>query len=78
MYSSNFSSTQESASLSHVALADGSMIKVKRIGTLYLNLSLPLSSTLYIPKLAFNLMSVSKLTKRLQHFVTFFHEFFVI
>lgn len=57
-----FSSLTPSSSI--VTLANGSSSHVKGIDTVHPTSSLPLSLVLYLPQFSFNLMSVSKLTKK--------------
>ena len=55
-----------------VTIADGSTFNVVGSGTIKLTSSITLSSVLSLPKLAFNLISVSKLNKDLNYCISFF------
>ena len=56
-----------------VRIADGSISKMARIGTVVLSDKLSLKTVLFVPNLTCNLLSVSKLTKDLKC-VTNFHS----
>ena len=58
-----------------MTLIAGSTTFVKGIGTSHPSLSLPLSSALSIPHSLFDLMSVSKLTTKLNRSISFFSWF---
>ena len=73
--SSLFSTFQSHPSTSFVTLADGSQSCVLRSGTIFPTPSLPLSSILNLPNLSFNLISVSKLTRTLKCYISFFSSF---
>jgi hypothetical protein len=57
-----------------VTLADGSQAFVQGIGKLRLSSHLLLNSVLYLPKLSFNLISVSQITKDLKCSISFFPD----
>ena len=67
-----FSSFQSHLAPSPVTIADGSTFNVVGSGTIKLTSSITLSSVLSLPKLAFNLISVSKLNKDLNYCISFF------
>ena len=67
--------SQPSPSPSTVTLADGSHSCVLGLGTILPTPSIPLTSVLSLPKLSFNLMSVSKLTQALKCYISFFPDF---
>ena len=73
--SSLFSTFQSQPSTSTVTLADGSQSCVLRPGTIFPTPSLPLSSILSLPNFSFNLMFVSKLTRALKCYISFFPDF---
>ncbi|XP_047266597.1 LRR receptor-like serine/threonine-protein kinase SIK1 [Capsicum annuum] len=73
-----FSNLIHSTTLSAVTLANGSRIAVKGIGDVQLLPSISLNSVLFAPECPFNLISVSKLTKRLNCSVTFLAESVVV
>lgn len=58
----------------HVTMADGSTYEIKGSGHVKPTSSITLSSVLSIPKLAFNLISVSKITKSLNCCASFFPD----
>ena len=60
-----------------VAIADGSTYEIKGSGTVKPTSFITLSSVLNLPNLAFNLISVSKLTKNLNCSVSFFPDYCV-
>ena len=73
--SSIFSTFQSQPSPSIVTLADGSHSCVLRLGTIVPTPSIPLTSVLSLPKFSFNLMSISKLTRALKCYISFFPDF---
>ena len=70
--SSLFSTFQSQPSTSTVTLVDGSQSCVLGSGTYFPTPSLPLSFVLSLPNFSFNLMSVSKLTRALKCYISFF------
>ena len=73
--SSLFSTFQSQPSPSTVTLADGSHSCVLGSGTIVPTPSIPLTSVLSLPNFSFNLMSVSKLTRTLKCYISFFPDF---
>ena len=73
--SSLFFTFQSQPSTSTVTLADGSQSCVLGSGTIFPTPSLPLSSVLSLPNFSFNLMSVSKVTRALKCYISFFPDF---
>ena len=73
--SSIFSTFQSQPSPSTITLADGSHSCVLGSGTIVPTPSIPLTSVLSLPNLSFNLMSVSKLTRALKCYISFFLDF---
>ena len=73
--SSLFSTFQSQPSPSIVTLADGSHSCVLGLGTIVPTSSIPLTSVLSLPNFSFNLMSVSKLTRALKCYISFFSDF---
>ncbi|CAH9083140.1 unnamed protein product [Cuscuta epithymum] len=67
-----FSSFHSHLPASSVTLADGSTSPVLGSGTVVPTSTLPLSSVLSLPNFAFNLLSISKITRTLNCSVTFF------
>ena len=67
-----FSSFRSHLASSPVTIADGSTSNVVGSGTVKPTSSITLSSILSLPKLAFNLISISKLTKDLNCCISFF------
>nr|CAN74438.1 hypothetical protein VITISV_022954 [Vitis vinifera] len=67
-------STFRTHSAPPVTVADGSTYEIKGSGTVKPTSSITLSSVLNLPNLAFNLISVSKLTKNLNCSVSFFPD----
>ncbi|KAL6311472.1 hypothetical protein AAG906_012053 [Vitis piasezkii] len=67
-------STFRTHSAHPVTIADGSTYEIKGSGTVKPTSSITLSSMLNLPNLAFNLISVSKLTKNLNCSVSFFSD----
>ena len=65
-------STFRTHSTPPVTVADGSTYETKGSGTVKPTSSITLSSVLNLPNLAFNLISISKLTKNLNCSVSFF------
>ena len=57
---------------SQVTIANGSTCNIVGSGTVKATSSITLSSVLNLPKLAFNLISVSKLTRDLNCYISFF------
>ena len=55
-----------------ITLANGSQTMVKKIGSTSPLPSIPLTFVLYVPNSAFNLLSISKLTRDLNCLITFF------
>ena len=70
-----FSNFQSHLTLSPVTIVDGSTSKFIGSGTLKPTSYITLSSVLGLPKLAFNLISVSKLTKDLNCCILFFSDY---
>ena len=70
-----FSTFQSQPSPSIVTLADGSQSCVLGSGTIVPTSSNPLTSVLSLPNFSFNLMSVSKLTRALKCYISFFPDF---
>ena len=73
--SSLFSTFQSQPSPSTVTLADGSHSCVLGLGTIVPTPSIPLTLVLSLPNFSFNLMSVSKLTRALKCYISFFPDF---
>ena len=73
--SSLFSTFQSQPSSSTVTLADGSHSCVLGSSTIVSTPSIPLTSVLSLPNFSFNLMSVSKLTRALKCYISFFPNF---
>ena len=73
--SSLFSTFRSQPSPSTVTLADGLHSCVLRSGTIVPTPSIPLTSVLSLPNSSFNLMSVSKLTRVLKCYISFFPDF---
>ena len=73
--SSLFSTFQSQPSPSTVTLTDGSHSCVLGSGTIVPTPSIPLTSVLSLPNFSFNLMSVSKLTRTLKCYISFFPDF---
>ena len=73
--SSLFSTFQSQPSPSTVTLADGSHSCVLGSGTIVPTPSIPLTSVLSLPNFSFNLMFVSKLTRALKCYISFFPDF---
>ena len=73
--SSLFSTFQSQPSHSTVTLADGSHSCVLGSGTIVPTPSIPLTSVLSLPNFSFNLMFVSKLTRALKRYISFFPGF---
>ena len=73
--SSLFSTFQSQPSPSIVTIADGSQSCVLGSGTIVPTLSNPLTLVLSLPNFSFNLMSVSKLTRTLKCYISFFPYF---
>ena len=73
--SSLFSTFQSHPSTSSVTLADGSQPCVLGSDTIFPTPSLPQSSILNLPHFSFNLISVSKLTRTLKCYISFFPGF---
>ena len=73
--SSLFSTFQSQPSTSTITLADGSQSCVLGLGTIFPTPSLPLLSVLSLPNFFFNLMYVSKLTRALKCYISFFPDF---
>uniref|UniRef100_A0A0V0HI32 Putative ovule protein n=1 Tax=Solanum chacoense TaxID=4108 RepID=A0A0V0HI32_SOLCH len=67
-----FSSFQSHKAPSLVIVVDGSTCNSVGFGTVKPTSSITLSSVLSLPKLAFNLISVSKLTRDLNSYISFF------
>ncbi|KAK3025978.1 hypothetical protein RJ639_040952 [Escallonia herrerae] len=70
-----FSSFRSHTAPSPVTIADGSNYTIKGSGTVKPTSSITLSSVLSLPSLAFNLMSVSRLTKDLNCCISFFPDY---
>ena len=70
-----FSTFQSHPSTSSVTLAEGSQSCVLGSGLIFPTPSLPLSSVLNLPNFSFNLISVSKLTRTLKCYISFFPGF---
>ena len=73
--SSLFSTFQSQPSPSTDTLADGSQSCVLGSGIIVSTPSIPLISILSLPNFSFNLMSVSKLTRALKFYISFFPDF---
>ena len=73
--SSLFSTFQSHPSTSSITLADGSQSCVLRPGIIFPIPSLPLSSVLSLLNFSFNLISMSKLTRALKCYISFFPGF---
>ena len=73
--SSIFSAFQSQPSPSTITLADGSHSCVLGSDTIVPTPSIPLTSVLSLPNFFFNLMSVSKLTRALKCYISFFPDF---
>ena len=73
--SSLFSTFQSQPSPSTATLADGSNAFVLRSSTIVPTQSIPLTSVLSLPNFSFNLMSISKLTRELNCYISFFLDF---
>ena len=73
--SSLFSTFQSQPSPSTITLADGSHSCVLGSGTIVPTPSIPLASVLSLPNFSFNLMFVSKLTRALKCYISFFPDF---
>ena len=73
--SSRFSTFQSQPSPSTVTLADGSHSCVLGSGTIVPTPSIPLTLVLSLPNFSFNLMSVSKLTRAITCYTSFFPDF---
>ena len=73
--SSLFSTFQSQPSTSAVTLVDGSQSCVLRSSTSFPTSSLPLPSVLSLPNFSFNLKFVSKLTRALKCYISFFPDF---
>ena len=73
--SSLLSIFQSQSSTSTLTLTDGSQSCVLRPNTIFLTSSLPLSSILSFPNFSFNLIFVSKLTRTLKCYISFFPDF---
>ena len=67
-----FSTFQSQPSPSTVTLANGSHSCVLGLGTIVPTPSIPLTSVLSLPNFSFNLMYVSKLTRSLKCYISFF------
>ena len=72
--SSLFSTFQSQPSPSIVTLVDGSHSCVLGSGTIVPTPSIPLTLVLSLPNFSFNLMSVSKLTRALKCYISFFPD----
>ncbi|KAJ9671256.1 hypothetical protein PVL29_027306 [Vitis rotundifolia] len=70
-----FSSITTTSALPTVTLAIGSQTVAKGIGLAHPLPSLPLTSVLYTPECSFNLISISKITRTLNCFITFSDKF---
>ena len=70
-----FSTFQSQPLPSTVTLVDGSHSCVLGLGTIVPTPSIPLTSVLSLPNFSFNLMSVSKLTRTLKCYISFFPYF---
>lgn len=68
----NFSKFQSNSSNHNVTLANGSSSSVKGSGTINLTNTMSLENVLHLPDLAFNLLSVSQITKELDCCVSFY------
>ena len=73
--SSLFSTFQSQPSPSTITLADGSYSCVLGSDTIVPTPSIPLTSVLSLPNFSFNLMFVSKLTRALKCYISFFLKF---
>ena len=72
-----FSTFQSHPSTSFVTLANGSQSCVLGVGTIFPTPSLSLSFILSLPNFSFNLISMSKLTRALKCYISFFPGFFL-
>jgi len=70
-----FSSFRSHKAASPVTVADGSTCNSVGFDTVQLTSSITLSSVLSLPKLAFNLISVSKVTRELNCYISFFPDY---
>ena len=70
-----FFTFQSQPSHSTVTLADGSHSCVLGLGTIVPTPSIPLTSVLSLLNFSFNLMFVSKLTRALKRYISFFPDF---
>ncbi|RVW79915.1 Retrovirus-related Pol polyprotein from transposon RE1 [Vitis vinifera] len=70
-----FSSITTTSALPTVTLANGSQTMAKGFGFAHPLPSLPLHSVLYAPECPFNLISISKITRTLNCFITFSDKF---
>ncbi|CAA0822624.1 Unknown protein [Striga hermonthica] len=73
-----FSTLDPHTPSSHVTIADWSTTRVLGSGSVSLTPSISLQSVLNLPNFAFNLLSVSKLTKSLYYSVSFFPNHFIV
>ena len=76
--SSLFSTFQSQPSPSTVTLADGSQLCVLGSGTIVPTPSIPLTSVSSLPNFSFDLMFVSKLTRALKCYISFFPDFYLL
>ena len=72
--SNMFSSFQSHKALSPVMVADGSTCNIVGSGTVKTTTTITLSSILSLPKLTFNLISVTRITRDLNCYVSFFPD----
>jgi hypothetical protein len=70
----NFFSFEKYNTLSSVTIVDGTTYTIKGFGTIKTISFITLSFALSLPNLAFNLISMSKLTKDLNYYVSFFPD----
>ena len=70
-----FSSITTTSDLPTVTLANGSQTMAKGFGLAQPFPSLPLHYVLYAPECAFNLISISKITRTLNYSITFSDKF---
>ena len=73
--SSLVSTFQSQPSSFTVTMADGSQSCVLESGTIVPTPSIPLTSVSSLPNFSFNLMSVSKLTRAIKGYISFFLDF---
>ena len=72
-----FSSYVPSPGNRKVQIVDGAFTNVVRIGDIRITLAITLQGVLHVPNLSCNLLSISKLTKDLNHLYVFFRTAFL-